>query len=511
MVEPVSPSRINFGWLVRLRFATVAGQALTIVAVRFGMNLEIPLAPLFALVGLALAVQPGVHRLRAGLRRREDWWLLAVMALDVLIFSGLLYFTGGPENPFSFLYLVPIAIAAITLRSAWTWTLVLLSLASSLVLFARHEPLPASGGSRRAHGAAPARDVGGVRRGGGVHRLLPDARAPRARRRARRSWPRRGAWPRGRSGSPRWRRWPRARRTSWPRRCRPSRSWPRTSSATWSPPGAPAARGRRRAADARGGRALPADPGAHARRRRRSGGRAVRAGLGARARRRLLWTTVRRSSSAPSPSPVDDDDGRGGRPPCPATPSDRRCAAWSTTPARPRPRARRSRCGSRPTTTAGGWSSRSPIAAPASRPMSWPASASRSSPPSRPDRGWASASSWRARSSSGWGGSSRSARRPARARPRRSVAAGRGRRRDDGGRHDPARRRRRGVPRAAGARAARARLRRRDRRRSRRRAAPRPERASPTSRSSICGCRGCRGWRCIGPLHASRRTPASSS
>ena len=54
MVEPVSPSRINFGWLVRLRFATVAGQALTIVAVRFGMNLEIPLAPLFALTGLAL-------------------------------------------------------------------------------------------------------------------------------------------------------------------------------------------------------------------------------------------------------------------------------------------------------------------------------------------------------------------------------------------------------------------------------------------------------------------------
>ena len=68
------------------------------------------------------------------------------MALDVLIFSGLLYFTGGPENPFSFLYLVPIAIAAITLRSAWTWMLVLLSLASSLVLFARHEPLPAAGG-----------------------------------------------------------------------------------------------------------------------------------------------------------------------------------------------------------------------------------------------------------------------------------------------------------------------------------------------------------------------------
>ncbi|HXT99308.1 MAG TPA: ATP-binding protein [Polyangia bacterium] len=145
MVEPVSPARINFGWLVRLRFATVAGQALTIAWVRFGMNLEIPLPPLLALVALALASNLACL-VWARVRAPQDWWLAAVMAFDVLVFSGLLYFTGGPENPFSFLYLVPIAIAAITLRPAWTWLLVLLSLASSLVLFARHEPLPMAGG-----------------------------------------------------------------------------------------------------------------------------------------------------------------------------------------------------------------------------------------------------------------------------------------------------------------------------------------------------------------------------
>jgi len=145
MVEPVSPARINFGWLVRLRFATVAGQALTIAWVRFGMSLEIPLPPLLALVALALASNLACL-VWARVRAPQDWWLAAVMAFDVLVFSGLLYFTGGPENPFSFLYLVPIAIAAITLRPAWTWLLVLLSLASSLVLFARHEPLPMAGG-----------------------------------------------------------------------------------------------------------------------------------------------------------------------------------------------------------------------------------------------------------------------------------------------------------------------------------------------------------------------------
>jgi two-component system, sensor histidine kinase RegB len=143
--EPISPARINFGWLIRLRFATVAGQALTIAAVRWAMDLDIPIGPLYALVGLGFVSNlAGIAYARAAVP--QDWWLLCAMAFDVLVFSALLYLTGGPENPFSFLYLVPIAIAAITLRPAWTWTLVLLSLASSAVLFARHRPLPLAGG-----------------------------------------------------------------------------------------------------------------------------------------------------------------------------------------------------------------------------------------------------------------------------------------------------------------------------------------------------------------------------
>ena len=70
--EPVSPARINFGWLVRLRFGTVAGQALTIAVVRWGMNLEIPVAPLFALVGLQLCSNL-VCIVAARVRQAEEW------------------------------------------------------------------------------------------------------------------------------------------------------------------------------------------------------------------------------------------------------------------------------------------------------------------------------------------------------------------------------------------------------------------------------------------------------
>jgi len=145
MAEPVTPAaRINFGWLIRLRFATIAGQAITVVVVRLGMGVPIPVAALTAIIALEAASNLAGLAL-ARIRPPQEAWLLAVMAFDVLAFSGLLYFTGGPENPFSFLYLVPIAIAAITLRSAWTWALVFLSLASSAVLFAQHRPLPTTG------------------------------------------------------------------------------------------------------------------------------------------------------------------------------------------------------------------------------------------------------------------------------------------------------------------------------------------------------------------------------
>ena len=75
MAEPVSPARINFGWLIRLRFATIAGQAVTIAAVRAGMGLPIPLLPLSAIVALsALSNLGGLAAAR--IRAPQESWLL---------------------------------------------------------------------------------------------------------------------------------------------------------------------------------------------------------------------------------------------------------------------------------------------------------------------------------------------------------------------------------------------------------------------------------------------------
>ncbi|HVU04186.1 MAG TPA: ATP-binding protein [Polyangiaceae bacterium] len=134
--------RINLSWLLRLRLGAVLGQAVVIAYVEWGLHIGLPLAPLAAILGLELGlVAASVVWIRQRLPTPEPV-VAAAVALDVTCFTGLLYFTGGPLNPFSFLYLVHIALSAIVLRQRWAWGLVLFSVAASAALFVRHVPLP---------------------------------------------------------------------------------------------------------------------------------------------------------------------------------------------------------------------------------------------------------------------------------------------------------------------------------------------------------------------------------
>ena len=119
----------------------ITGQLMAIGGVQFGLRLDLPTAPLLTIVAAEVALNVAGVILK---RRREpqEWWLVVLMASDIILFTGLLYFTGGPSNPFSFLYLVQIALAAITVRAAWSWALTGLALLGSAVLFLCDNPMP---------------------------------------------------------------------------------------------------------------------------------------------------------------------------------------------------------------------------------------------------------------------------------------------------------------------------------------------------------------------------------
>ncbi len=137
-----SPFRVNFAWLTRLRFGAALGQVLVILGVTVVLEVELPLLWLGLVLACELLLNAwAVALLRRGAPVTERHVTLSVGA-DLLLFSALLYFSGGPANPFNFLYLVHIALAAIVLPPRTSFLLVAAALACSLLLFWLHVPLP---------------------------------------------------------------------------------------------------------------------------------------------------------------------------------------------------------------------------------------------------------------------------------------------------------------------------------------------------------------------------------
>ncbi len=128
---------INFRWLLALRWGAIGGQIITIAVIQRGLGISLPLVPLAAIVALEVATNFGCAVWMSAGRTVREWMLATVMLVDVGLLTALLLWTGGPFNPFSCLYLVNIALAAVILRPLWTWTLVGVSLACFGMLFAQ--------------------------------------------------------------------------------------------------------------------------------------------------------------------------------------------------------------------------------------------------------------------------------------------------------------------------------------------------------------------------------------
>ncbi|MBH3430356.1 ATP-binding protein [Pseudomonas alkylphenolica] len=140
-VQLLSATRQNLWRLTFIRILVLAAQAGS-VGVAYWTDL-LPL-PWFSLV-LTLALSSMLCaftalRLRLSLPVTELEYAFQ-LACDLLIHSALLYYSGGSTNPFVSYYLVPLAIAAVTLP--WVYSLVLsgIALAAYSLLLVQFYPL----------------------------------------------------------------------------------------------------------------------------------------------------------------------------------------------------------------------------------------------------------------------------------------------------------------------------------------------------------------------------------
>jgi two-component system sensor histidine kinase RegB len=172
-------------WLLQLRTFAVVGQLITILAACLLADVRLPYLPLLLLVALTAMTNAiyaiWLHTLPPEDRFARDpatsWKVslavdeegatdsphpadessllhgvaLALMLLDLVTLTAMLYFSGGAGNPFSFFYFVNLAVGGVMIRPKAAWSLTATAIAGYTFLLFRSVPVeglesPASGG-----------------------------------------------------------------------------------------------------------------------------------------------------------------------------------------------------------------------------------------------------------------------------------------------------------------------------------------------------------------------------
>jgi len=136
---------VRLDTILRLRWLAALGQLAAIVVVEQGLEFELPIVPCLVIICLSALLNLALQMAFNPMQRLEPVYAAALLALNIVELAGLLYFTGGLQNPFSFMFLAPVLISATALPVRLTFGLGVLAVACASVLVFVYQPLPWDG------------------------------------------------------------------------------------------------------------------------------------------------------------------------------------------------------------------------------------------------------------------------------------------------------------------------------------------------------------------------------
>lgn len=137
-----SVTLLSAGHLLFLRLVVTTVIPLLVIAVFIVGGLPVSsVEPVFFLF-FALFTNGLGYFLGRAEEQRASWRIRGALLGDVCLLTLFLVFYGGPANPFSVLYLVHIAVAAMMLSAVWIWSITALCWFGFGVSFFIHRPLP---------------------------------------------------------------------------------------------------------------------------------------------------------------------------------------------------------------------------------------------------------------------------------------------------------------------------------------------------------------------------------
>ncbi|MFO0601991.1 MAG: ATP-binding protein [Polyangiales bacterium] len=119
---PPSPHEnpVELRWLVRIRWAAVAAMGASVLALRFVLHAPVPEVPVAVIFGALAVANVVLTRAIARGGALTDRTVAVNLLVDTAAITALLLWTGGAMNPFTTLYLLQVALAAVLVARRWS-------------------------------------------------------------------------------------------------------------------------------------------------------------------------------------------------------------------------------------------------------------------------------------------------------------------------------------------------------------------------------------------------------
>lgn len=138
----IAPARAEavLRWLVPLRWLSAAGQVAAIEVARSTLALPLPYGRLWLVPIVVAATNGALEALRRRRPAQAARLVVPILVFDVALFTLLLDWSGGPDSPFSALYVVQIVLATMTGHRRATWVVALACAAFYGLVFVQSTP-----------------------------------------------------------------------------------------------------------------------------------------------------------------------------------------------------------------------------------------------------------------------------------------------------------------------------------------------------------------------------------
>jgi two-component system sensor histidine kinase RegB len=126
--------RARLRTLILIRWMAIVGQAFTVCLVYFSLEFPLPFLPLLGAIVLSALINVALALSFSATTRLTERSAALLLGYDILQLSFLLGLTGGLQNPFAILLLVPVTLSATILSLRTTVALCVLVIAAVTVM-----------------------------------------------------------------------------------------------------------------------------------------------------------------------------------------------------------------------------------------------------------------------------------------------------------------------------------------------------------------------------------------